>query len=280
MKNNFILRALTSVVYVTLVSAGIMLGSYYFMCLFAIITVLCLWEFYGLINSKGNVQINKLYNSFGGLILFLSTYLYASGAFPFYIFYPYFLYIMVVFIVELYEKQEDPISHLAHIFLGQFYIALPLSVLNLIAFIPSNEGGSVYSPLMLLALFVFVWINDTGAYTIGVLFGKHRLFERISPKKSWEGFFGGLAFAIASAFVFSYIFTDSGIPYYHWVGIAASVSIFGTWGDLTESLIKRTLNVKDSGNTMPGHGGFLDRLDSILLAAYAVLFYINIFIQN
>ncbi len=275
---NFILRVWTGIIYVVLIVSGILFNSYTFLCLFSIVVVLCLWEFYGLVNAQKRARINPWYNCFGGLLLFISSYLYASGTFPHYIFFPYLLYIVVVFISELYERQQDPITHMAYIFLGQCYIALPLAMLNFIAFPVVEVGMVAYYPVLVLALFVFIWINDSGAYVIGILLGKHRLLERISPKKSWEGFFGGLIFTVASSFLFAYF--EPQIPYYHWIGLSIVVVIFGVWGDLVESLMKRTLEVKDSGQSMPGHGGFLDRFDSLLLAVYAVLFYVQLFIQN
>ena len=275
---NFTLRVLTGFIYVALIILGVIVNSLTFLALFSIVVILCLWEFYGLVNAQKRARINPWYNCFGGALLFISAYLYASGVFSHYIFFPYLLYIVVVFISELYEKQQDPITHMAYIFLGQCYIALPLAMLNLIAFPEVEPGVIIYYPILVLALFVFIWINDSGAYVIGILFGKHRLFERISPKKSWEGFFGGLIFTVASSLVFAYF--EAQIPYYHWIGLSVVVVVFGTWGDLVESLMKRTLEVKDSGTSMPGHGGFLDRFDSLLLAVYAVLFYVQLFIQN
>ena len=273
---NFIERLFTGIIYVGLITFCILFNQYTFLVLFSAAVVLCLWEYYELVNAQKRTRINSYYNCFGGLLLFISTFLFASGTFGYYIFFPYFLYVVIVFISELYEKQQDPISHMAYIFLGQCYIAIPFSALNLIAFQYLPAGTVAYNSTFVLALFVFIWINDTGAYLVGIKFGKHRLFERISPKKSWEGFFGGLVFTILSAFVFAWIFPD--VALVHWIGLAISVVIFGTWGDLVESLIKRTLEVKDSGQTLPGHGGFLDRVDSFLLAVYAVLFYIQIFI--
>jgi phosphatidate cytidylyltransferase len=265
------LRTLTGSVYVAIILTGILLNACTFLCLFAGITVLCLWEFYGLINAQKRTKINRWYNCIGGLALFVATYLYASGITGHTIFFPYLLYVVIIFITELYEKQQDPITHSAYIFLGQCYIALPIAMLNMVAFPTVTSGVTIYHPVLVLALFVFIWINDTGAFLIGSCLGKHRLFERISPKKSWEGFFGGLLLTAASSLVFAHF--EPQIPYYHWIGLSLSVVVFGTWGDLVESLIKRTLSVKDSGNTLPGHGGFLDRFDSLLLAVYAVLFY-------
>jgi len=273
---NLLLRTLTGLVYVAVIIAGIIGSSYSFLALFSAVTVLCLWEFYNLINTQRQTKINLWYNCLGGLLLFISTYLYITGATPSTIFLSYLIYVVIVFVLELYRKQQDPITHSAYIFLGQCYIALPLALLNILAF-SVGEGGKYYWTLI-LALFVFIWVNDTGAYLVGSKFGKHRLFERISPKKSWEGFWGGLFLTAISSLVFARFAPE--IPYYHWAGLAIAVATFGTWGDLMESLIKRTLGVKDSGNILPGHGGFLDRFDSLLLAVYAMLFYVVLFIRN
>ncbi|GHV11254.1 phosphatidate cytidylyltransferase [Bacteroidia bacterium] len=268
---NLLLRSFTGLVYVGIILAGILLNNYTFVCLFSAVTVLCLWEFYGLVNAQKRTRINRWYNCFGGLLLFVSTYFYASGITDHTIFFPYLFYVVIIFVSELYEKQQDPITHSAYIFSGQCYIALPIAMLNMIAFPTVTSGVTIYHPVLVLALFVFIWMNDTGAYIIGSWLGKHRLFERISPKKSWEGFFGGLLFTVASSLVFAHF--EPQIPCYHWIGLSLSVVVFGTWGDLVESLIKRTLSVKDSGHALPGHGGYLDRFDSLLLAVYAVLFY-------
>ncbi|GHT55761.1 phosphatidate cytidylyltransferase [Bacteroidia bacterium] len=276
---NLVIRTLTGIAYVALIGVGILWNSLSFLVVFATAAVVCLWEFYHLINAQKRTKINPYHNCWGGLILFGVTYLYASGIFDYFIFFVYLLYIVIILISELYEKQQDPITHAAYIFLGQTYIALPFALLNLIVFRGISGETPVYNPLMIFSLFVFLWVNDTGAYLVGMLLGKHKLFERISPHKSWEGFAGGLVFTIASAFVFAHFLP--GIKLYHWIGLSLSVVIFGTWGDLIESLIKRTLGVKDSGCSLPGHGGYLDRFDSLLLAVYAMLFYVQLFIiQN
>lgn len=278
---NLLLRAFTGIAYVTVILACILINSYTFLALFCVVIALCLWEFYGLINNGKKVTINRFTSCIGGILLFVSSYLYASNAFSYIIFFPYLCYVVFIMVSELYQKKEDPLAHLAFTFLGQCYIALPFSLLNFLVFngLFATETSTVtsfsYYPVLIVALFAFIWINDTGAYIVGVTIGKHRLFERISPKKSWEGFFGGLVFTIAASFVFGYF--EPLIPQYHWLGIAVAVVIFGTWGDLIESLMKRTLGVKDSGHSLPGHGGFLDRFDSFLLAIYGMLFYIELF---
>jgi phosphatidate cytidylyltransferase len=269
---NLVLRTLTGSIYVIVVVGGIVGGFYPFLTLFSVITVVCLWEFYGLINRQRRMHIHRPYHCLGGLLLFLTTCLYTSGIASPAIFLIYVMYLASVFVLELYEKQSDPITHSAAILLGHAYITLPLSMLALLAFPFGSDGGSYY-PMLMLALMVFIWMNDTGAYLVGTLFGKHRLLERISPKKSWEGFFGGLFFTVVSSLVFAHF--ERNIPLLHWAGLALVVAIFATWGDLVESLIKRTLGVKDSGKTLPGHGGFLDRFDSLLLAVYAALIYVQ-----
>lgn len=269
---------LTGIVYVGIINLGIIWNIYSFLVLFSVITVLCLREFYGLLNLHKQLEINTYFHYIGGLILFITTFLFSSGYFGYSIFFIYLVYVVTTLILELYVKKADPIGRLASIFFGQCYIALPLSLLNFIVFQGIGGESPVYSRILILSLFIFLWMNDTGAYLIGVTFGKHRLFERISPKKSWEGFFGGLVFTLLSAWIFAWLRPE--IPLYHWMGLSLAVVIFGTWGDLVESMIKRALDVKDSGQSLPGHGGFLDRFDSLLLAVYAMLCYIQLFIQN
>ena len=177
------------------------------------------------------------------------------------------VYIIARLLLELYRGDERPISSLAHSFLGQLYIALPVSLMMVVY----DFGGA---PLV-LAMFIMIWLNDTGAYCVGSLFGRHRLFERVSPKKSWEGFFGGMAFGLLSVPVFKYCFPDSfSEPIWWYLAMAVIVSIFGTWGDLVESMMKRALHVKESGNILPGHGGLLDRIDSLLLVLPAMTLFI------
>ena len=149
-------------------------------------------------------------------------------------------------------------------------MALPLSMINVLAF--SAEG--MYSPVLPLSVFVFLWLNDAGAYCIGSLLGRHKLFPRISPGKSWEGSIGGAVFVLAAAWAISYWLDGVMLTTLEWLGLGMVVVVFGTWGDLVESLFKRTLGIKDSGNILPGHGGMLDRFDSALLAIPAAVVYL------
>ena len=193
------------------------------------------------------------------------------------VFVPYLLTIVYLFISELYTKANDPINNWAYTMFGQMYIALPLSIINVLAF--RQAGNETYFYYLLpLSVFIFLWTNDTGAYVCGSLFGKHKLFPRISPKKSWEGSIGGGILVLIVAGVIGYFANNSGTPHVlsipAWVGLGLVVVFFGTWGDLVESLLKRTLGVKDSGNILPGHGGMLDRFDSSLLAIPAAVVYL------
>ena len=176
---------------------------------------------------------------------------------------------------ELYLKKKNPLNNWAYAMFSQIYLALPFALLNVLAF-HSDETISVsqYNPILALSIFIFNWVNDTGAYCTGMLFGKHRLFERISPKKSWEGSIGGGVFSIIAAFVMAYFFPfmSTGV----WVGLGLTIVVFGTWGDLSESLFKRYLGLKDSGNILPGHGGILDRFDSAILAIPAAVVYLYV----
>lgn len=269
--SNLVTRAITGFFFVIILIGSILLGPYSFALVFATITAFMLVEFYQLMNNHQGVNINLVTNTAGGVLLFSSTVLYNLQLIDGRIFLAYLAFLLFLFISELYRKKADPIKNWAYAILGQLYIALPFSLLNLLAF-QEVDGIAVYTPALLLGLFVFIWLNDTGAYLVGSRIGKRRLFERISPKKSWEGFYGGIAFSLTGGFLFSL-----GFPFLsaiEWMLMALIVSIFATWGDLFESLLKRTIGVKDSGNILPGHGGFLDRFDSVLLACPAAVIYI------
>lgn len=272
---NIALRAFSGIIFVGLLLAGILINQYTFVAVFALFTGLLLYEFYGLIEKVAKVSTSKYLNILGGLFLFGAAY-YSSqpeASFPLFYFFPYLVYILVLFISELYLKRSDPIKSLAYSLFGQLYIALPLALTNLIAF--GFLWG--YNSIFILAILVIIWVNDTFAYLTGMLFGKHRMFERISPKKSWEGFAGGLTFAIIVGILFA-VFSNT-CSFLFWTGFSITVVAFGTWGDLVESLFKRTLGVKDSGNIIPGHGGVLDRLDSTILAIPAIAVYMLVFFQ-
>lgn len=274
MKNNFIQRAVTGVLFVIVLVGCILYSPLSFGILFTIISALSVHEFAQLVCKSGEVSINKTITALGGAYLFLALMSFCTqqsvGA---RVFLPYLGLLLYMMITELYLKKKNPTGNWAYSMLSQLYVALPFALLNVLAFQNSSETGSVtYNPILPLSIFVFIWLSDTGAYCVGSLIGKNRLFERISPKKSWEGSIGGGIFSIASSLGFAHFFPF--MSEWQWVGLAIVVVIFGTWGDLTESLMKRQLGIKDSGNILPGHGGMLDRFDSALMAIPAAVVYL------
>ena len=275
---NFITRALTGIVFVAVLISAIYIHSYYFLVVFGLITGLTLWEFYGLTLHQVQTPLNRLSCALGGSYLFAASFCYTHDLTGRWIFLPYLLFLLITLIAPLYEKGGDPLKRWTVTLFGQLYCAGSFSLLNQLTSVTGYPGEIVHIPYFALALFVLIWLNDTGAYCVGSLMGKHRLFERISPKKSWEGFGGGLLFALLASQVFAYL-----LPSYsalQWIGLAIVVVVFGTWGDLIESLLKRQLGIKDSGHVLPGHGGMLDRFDSVLLAIPAAYIYIELFIRN
>jgi len=246
--------------------------------LFALVTGMTIWEFAGLVNNRPQVTINRFITTAAGVFLFFAMAGYNSGLTPSSVFIPYLVSIIYLMIAELYLKAEDPIHNWAYTMMSQLYIALPFSLLNVLAF-RSNGQEIMYSYLTPLCVFVFLWINDAGAYICGSMLGRHKLFPRISPGKSWEGSIGGGLLVIAAAVLLWHITeqygaNELGLSAIEWAGLGLVIVVFGTWGDLIESLFKRTLGIKDSGNVLPGHGGMLDRFDSTLMAVPAAVVYL------
>ena len=273
MKNNFIQRTITGIIFVAVLVGGILGGPVSFSILFALITALTIREFGTIVSKQDGVQINKSICMLAGVFLFFGFAYIGIAPGQNEILIPYLFLIIYLMIAELYLKRKNPLHNIAYTMMSQMYIALPFAALNILAFHTSLTGStSEYNPILPLSIFVFTWINDTGAYCTGVLFGKHRLFERISPKKSWEGSIGGGVFSTIAAVIMAHFFPF--MPLGVWIGLGLTVVVFGTWGDLTESLLKRTLGIKDSGNILPGHGGMLDRFDSALMAIPAAVCYL------
>lgn len=270
--NNILTRSISGIVYVAIISFSILFSPYTYAFLFAIITGLCLWEFYSLLEKNGEAKIDKPIATLGGVYIFISGYLWFAKILPVEYLALWFIIMIYLLIRELYTKEDHAIRDIAYTFFGQIYIALPFMFLSRLGLPVDNLGQTHYNPFFLMSFFAIIWVADTGAYVVGSSFGKHHLFERISPKKSWEGFIGGAASAVIVAVFISKLFPDN-LTLYEWIGFALTTVVFGTWGDLVESMIKRSLNVKDSGNVIPGHGGMLDRFDSTILAAPAVVIY-------
>ena len=269
---NLIVRAITGVFFVAAIVVSF-LNPMAMVFLFAIVTGLTIWEFTGLVNDGiEDVSINRFICTVAGVYLFLAMAGYVSGfTNTSAVFVPYLLTIIYLFISELYLRAENPINNWAYSMLSQMYIALPFSTINALAFMQQGDGTVAFTSILPLSVF-------TGAYCCGSLLGKHKLFPRVSPGKSWEGSIGGGIFVLIAAALVWYLTGGNGegsvLSLPAWLGLGLVVVVFGTWGDLVESLFKRHLGIKDSGNILPGHGGMLDRFDSSLMAFPASLVYI------
>jgi phosphatidate cytidylyltransferase len=284
---NFIIRTITGIIFVAAIVASF-LRPEAMVLLFSIVTGMTVWEFTGLVNERERVTINRFICTVAAVYFFFAMTYFCSdlygGIAKSVVFIPYLVTIIYLLVSELYLKQVDPIEDWAYTMMSQMYIALPFSLLNVLAFNATPEGSVRFNTLLPLSIFIFLWVNDTGAYCVGSLLGRHKLFPRISPGKSWEGSIGGAVFVLAIAWLIgtydNTLILDGdntgrgmlSVP--AWLGLGLVVVIFGTWGDLIESLFKRTLGIKDSGNILPGHGGMLDRFDSALLAIPAAVVYL------
>ncbi len=274
---NFIVRAITGVLFVAAIVVCF-INPTAMALLFALITGLTVWEFTGLVNERDGVDTNRFICTVAGVYLFFAMTGFCSGLTPSTVFIPYLLTIIYLLVAELYAKNADPINNWAYTMMSQMYTALPFSLLNVLAFRATSDGVA-YTYLIPLSVFVFLWLNDTGAYCFGSLLGRHKLFPRVSPGKSWEGSVGGAIVVMAAAagiwqLTEKYGVNDLRLGMLQWIGLGLTVVVFGTWGDLVESLFKRTIGIKDSGSILPGHGGMLDRFDSSLLAIPAAVVYL------
>ena len=274
-QSNLVTRTITGVLFVAIMVCGF-LRPEAMIFLFALITGMAIWEYCGLVNDIEGVSVNRFISTVAGVYFFIAIAAWRSGIVTnFVIFVPYLLTVIYLFASELYLKNVNPVHDWAYTMLSQMFIALPLSMINILAFDVQSDGFVHYDMMIPLMLFVFLWVNDSGAYCSGSLFGRHKLFSRISPGKTWEGSIGGGILVLIVAVVVGYLLGDGhtlSIPM--WMGLGLVVVVFGTLGDLVESLFKRTLGIKDSGNILPGHGGILDRFDSSLMAIPAAVVYI------
>jgi phosphatidate cytidylyltransferase len=274
---NFFVRTVTGVIFVAAVVASF-LRPEAMVLLFSIVTGLTVWEFTGLVNERPGVTVNRFICTVAAVYFFYAMTYFCSdvygGVAKSVVFIPYLVTVIYLMVSELYLKHADPIQNWAYTMLSQMYIALPFSLLNVLAFTATPQGAVSFNTLLPLSVFVFLWVNDSGAYCVGSLLGRHKLFPRISPGKSWEGSIGGAVFVLAAAWAISRFLDSTMLTTLEWLGLGLVVVVFGTWGDLIESLFKRTLGIKDSGNILPGHGGMLDRFDSSLMAIPAAVVYL------
>lgn len=277
-QSNLIVRTVTGVLFVAVMVTGMAFRPEALILLFALITGLTTWEYCGIVNQREDISVNRFITTAAAVYLNLAFAGFCGGITPSAVFIPYLLTIVYLLVAELYLKQPNPVNNWAYTMLSQLYIALPLSTIYALAFIASPDGATRFESLIPLSVFVFLWVNDTGAYCAGSLLGRHKLFPRVSPGKTWEGSVGGGVFVLIAAAVIGHLANQGDTPHLlgipQWMGLGLVVTVFGTWGDLVESLLKRTWGIKDSGKLLPGHGGMLDRFDSSLLAIPAAVIYL------
>ena len=255
-------RSVSGIIYVGIIVGCIFWGLIPFSCLVALFGTLAVIEFEKICEGINEKNLPALILDIAGVICLSLSWLV----------YPVLIWVLVYLcrmVMELYLNNGKPLNCLAHSLMTQIYIGLPMACLTLI--------GKEWGLHIVLAIFLMIWINDTGAFIVGCSIGRHKLFERLSPKKSWEGFFGGLAFNVLAGWLFAIGGKNFwGVPDWNplsWIILGIIVTIFSTWGDLVESMFKRSFNIKDSGNLIPGHGGILDRIDSLLLVMPAALIF-------
>jgi len=266
------IRTMWGTLFVIVLTGAILLGPYAYAMLFLVLSIFTLKEFYQLTTQFG-FSPQLIPGLFVGGIIFILSFLETNNILTSKL---YFVLVPMIFfflVNELYRRKENPLGNIAITVLGNLYVSVPFSMLNYFVF-RSNSPEIVYNSSLLISIFIFIWSSDSGAYLFGCKFGRRRLFERISPKKSWEGFFGGLITAIVAAWLLSLIFTQYSFSLL--VLLSVVTVLAGTMGDLIESMFKRSIGVKDSGQFMPGHGGLLDRFDSLLLASPMNFFVLQI----
>jgi phosphatidate cytidylyltransferase len=278
--NNFFKRTLTGAGIVIFVMGGFWLHPISFVITGLVLLTGTQYEYYSIIRNSG-VKPRMIPGLAAGIAVYLIASMVAAGIIPLNTFLFIIPLIILIMIVELYRVQEKPFDSLAHTFFPLLYTSVPFTLFPFAAFSHTGldsiipHAGITFSPGIIIGFFLLIWANDTGAYLAGVTMGRHRLMESISPKKTWEGFFGGFTLALVVAWLLSGwlgVVDRAG-----WMVISSIVSIAGTYGDLIESMLKRSGGVKDSGAILPGHGGFLDRFDSTIISFPLVYLFISLF---
>ncbi len=278
--NELVKRGLTGVAIVLITLGGFWLHYVSFYITGLIILIGAEHEYYKMIR-RADIHPQELTGIIAGVVAYTLATLAAAEIVPIEYLVLVTPILTITLIIELYRKQERPFESLAYTFFPMCYVVLPISLFPFSAFLETGlqpiitHEAVIFSPGIVIGFFILLWTNDTGAYLFGTAFGKHRLMERISPKKSWEGFFGGMCLSVLVAWLISGWLGVVSTKI--WCLIAVLISIMGTYGDLVESLLKRNFGVKDSGKIMPGHGGFLDRFDSTLLA-FPIIYLVFLFL--
>lgn len=267
---NLLVRTCTGAAFVALVVASILLGGTVLLNVFLIFACIGIYEYVKLLDTKG-VNISIWFYVVSVFCYFWPAYMHMAQLWTAGILLVTVAAISTLMLLELFRKQYSPIETAAYSVMGVMWIVIPMSLINVMA--------ADYGNWTLLAMFILIWLSDTFAYCVGSLIGKHKLCERISPGKTWEGSIGSAILTVGAAWALPYIMPQYVLTGWQSAGMALIIMVFGTMGDLLESLLKRSLNVKDSGNILPGHGGMLDRFDSTLIAVPFVMMYLMIVLK-
>ena len=269
-------RSLTGFFIVAVLISSILLGKVALICLVLLLTVFGLLEFYSLVERGGHHPL-KLTGVFSGSLIALASSLYLHGFIDTIYLIGVIPLSFLILLVELFRRSENPIVNSGLTLLGMFYVVVPLALMNCLAYPPSSDAKNEifqYSPNILLGFFFLLWTNDSFAYLVGSRMGKKKLYESVSPNKSWEGIFGGAIFCLCCAYINNRIFEELDLS--KWLILGLLVIVFGTLGDLVQSLFKRSMQVKDTGAIFPGHGGILDRFDGVLFSIPFIVFYLQL----
>ena len=269
-----ITRTITGIVLVLVMLTAILVSEYSFVALFLLILAAGINEFISLF-AQSEVKPNNFFSYLVSACLFLLSFLIAKGTIEIKYLLALLPLLIVIMAAELYRKNDKPVENIAVTLFSILYLAVPLSLINFLVY-SHVFNDNHYTPKLLIALFALIWIHDSGAYLVGVSIGKNRLFERISPKKSWEGAIGGTLIAVGASYFIPAFIPE--IKLIHWIFISILVVVSATFGDLTESMFKRYFGIKDSGNLLPGHGGVLDRFDSLFFAVPVFVVYLELFV--
>jgi len=261
-------RVLSVLVAIPIVIMAIYWSPWTYFLFFLTVVILAMLEFYRLANL-GGVSPQKHWGMVGGIFSYTLVFIHAMGYIPGHYLYMLCLVIALIFPIALYHKSITPFTDIAYTLLGIVYVSGPLTLLHIIAF-----TNGTYSQEIIMGILLILWAHDTGAYLVGSSIGKRRLFQRISPNKSWEGTLGGAPLALVVSYRIANYFRVLDLE--TWLGVGSIIVVAGTYGDLVESMFKRSLNIKDSGAIIPGHGGILDRFDSFLLASPFILILIKL----
>lgn len=270
--NNFVLRTIVGLIFSLAVIGSAFAGPIAFSLLFGFFTIKGVQEFLRMTAPELRRNLRRVAMALAGIFYVLYVMNAEFGYSALWLFIPAIIWLLIL-CIEMIRVNEHFISQMSALLFGFVYVVVPFALLITLA----NFLGQ-FEPKLPFGFFLILWANDSGAYLTGKFFGKHKLLEAVSPKKTWEGLIGGMLVAVISGYFLCDLLTHT-LPRAHWVAVAAIVAVFANLGDLIESQMKRIAGIKDSGKLLPGHGGVLDRFDGLLVALPLVIIYLITFVR-